>query len=316
MTKIAVLDDYQGVATSYGDWSQLPADATVTVFHDHIADPHRVIDRLKPFDVVCLMRERTPLTRQIIEALPNLKFVCTTGARNASVDMEALKDRGIPMSGTRGSGNPTAELAWGLILGLLRHIPFEHAAMQRGAWQTTIGRGVAGKTLGLLGLGNLGSDVAKVGKAFGCELIAWSQNLTEEKAAAQGARLVSKEDLFRQADIVSISLVLSARSRGLVGAAELALMKPTALLINTSRGPIVDEQALLTALREKRIAGAGLDTYDIEPLPRSHPFRDLDNVVLTPHLGYVTEETYRLFYPQTIENIAGWLKGAPVRVVG
>jgi len=315
MVKVAVLDDYQSVAMEMADWSSLPGDTMVTVFHDHVADPDQVVERLKDYEVVCAMRERTPFPRAVLERLPKLKLLVTTGARNASIDVKAASEHGVTVCGTRGSGHTTPELTWGLIISLMRHIPFEHEAMRRGGWQTTIGRGLKGRTLGMLGLGNLGGQVARVGKAFGMNLIAWSQNLTVERAAEFDARLVSKEELFREADIVTVHLVLSARSRGLVGAAELGLMKPTAYIVNTSRGPIIDEKALIEALAEHRIAGAGLDTYDVEPLPTKHPLRKLDNVVLSPHIGYVTEDTYSYFYPDTVECIAGWLNGSPIRVV-
>jgi phosphoglycerate dehydrogenase-like enzyme len=313
MTRIAVLDDYQRVAASMADWGSL--DAEVVFFDDHLADEAAIAERLAGFDIVCLMRERTPLTASLIAALPRLRFVVTTGMRNASVDLGALAERGIPISGTTGGSVATAELTWGLILALLRHIPTEAEAMRAGGWQTTIGRELRGRTLGLLGLGNLGSAVARVGLAFGCEVIAWSENLTDERAAEVGARRVERDELFRRSDILSIHLVLSERSRGLVGADELGLMRPGAVLVNTSRGPIVDEGALVAALRTGRIAGAGLDVYGTEPLPADHPLRSLDNVVLTPHLGYVTEESYRDFFPQTVEDIAAWLAGAPIRLL-
>ena len=315
MTRIALLDDYQNVARQYGDWETLPAGAEVTVFNDHVADPTKLVERLRDFEVVCVMRERTPFPRAVFEQLPKLKMLVTTGARNASVDMRAASDRGVTVTYTRGTHAPTPELAWGLILSLVRHIPFEHRAMQEGRWQTTIGRALHGSTLGLLGLGRLGTWTAKIGQAFGMDTIAWSQNLTAGQASEQGVRRVDKDELFRQSDVLSIHYVLSDRSRGLVGARELGLMKPTAYLVNTSRGPIVDEAALVNALSRKQIAGAGIDTYGVEPLPADHPMRKLDNVVLTPHLGYVTEDTYKLFYGDTVENVAAWIKGAPVRVL-
>ena len=315
MVRIAVLDDYQNVALSMADWASLPAEADVTVFNDHLADREELVRRLAEFEVVCAMRERTPFPRSVLEALPKLRMLVTTGGRNASIDLAAATERGVLVTHTRGTAHPTPELAWGLILSLARHIPFEHRAMQEGRWQTTVGRSLHGSTLGILGLGRLGAWTARIGKALGMEIIAWSQNLTPERAAEAGATYVGKEDLLRRSDVVSIHLVLSERTRGLIGAAELALMKPTALLINTSRGPIVDEAALLDALRRRRIAGAGLDVYDREPLPADHPLRTLDNVVLTPHLGYVTEDTYRIFYGDTVENIAAWMAGSPIRVL-
>jgi phosphoglycerate dehydrogenase-like enzyme len=314
MVKIAVLDDYQGVALSKADWGSIPG-GEVTVFRDNLVEPEALARRLADFEIVCLMRERTPMPRPVFERLTKLKLLITTGARNASVDMQAAADHNVTVSGTRGTQPPTAELTWALILACMRQVAFEDRAMRRGQWQSTVGRTMAGATLGLLGLGRLGSYVAKIGKAFDMNLIAWSQNLTEAKAAEAGARLVAKDELLRTADVVTIHLVLSDRSRGLVGARELGLMKPTAYLINTSRGPIVDEAALVQALRQRRIAGAGLDVYDREPLPADHVLRGLDNVVLTPHLGYVTEDTYSVFYPDTVENIKGWLAGNPVRVI-
>ncbi len=317
MTRIAVLDDYQGVAlSSSGKWSTLPADCEVTVFRDHMADEAALADRLAPFSVICAMRERTPFPRTLVDRLPNLKLLLTTGARNASFDMAALRERGIVVCGTSG-GPPgaTAELTWGLILALAKKIPQEDTDVRNGGWQTGLGESLHGKTLGVIGLGNLGSAVAAVGNAFGMDVVAWSQNLTEERAAERGARLVTKDELMRTSDYVTIHLVLSDRSRGLITAADLALMKPTACLVNTSRGPIVDEAALLDVLRAGRIAGAGLDVFSVEPLPKDDPFRTLDNTVITPHLGYVTRETYRAFFDQTVENILAWLAGEPVRIL-
>jgi phosphoglycerate dehydrogenase-like enzyme len=315
MIKVAALDDYQGIATSKGDWSKLPPDTQVEAFKDHLSDEDALVQRLEPFDVIIAMRERTPFPRSVVQRLPNLKLLVTTGARNASFDMAALKERNITVCGTRGVPTPTAELTWGLIIGLLRHIAEEDRDVRAGGWQSTIGPTLAGATLGCLGLGNLGSQVAKVGKAFGMDVIAWSQNLTEERASAVGARLVSNEELFSQADIVTVHLVLSDRTRGLVGAHELGLMKPSAYLVNTSRGPIVDEGALVSALTEHRIAGAALDVFEVEPLPADHPFRSLDNTLITPHIGYVTIEGYQFFYGDAVDDIVAWLQGAPVRVV-
>jgi phosphoglycerate dehydrogenase-like enzyme len=315
MIRVATLDDYQGVALKKGDWSKLPSDTQVESFSDHIDDQDALVARLEPFDVIVAMRERTPFPRSLVERLPNLKLLVTTGARNASFDLVALKERGITVCGTGGLGSPTAELAWGLIIGLMRHIAEEDANVRAGGWQRTIGPTLAGATLGCLGLGNLGSQVAKVGKAFGMDVIAWSQNLTAERAAEVGARLVTKQELFAQSDVVTVHLVLSDRSRGLVGAPEFALMKPTAYLVNTSRGPIVDEGALIEALRSHRIAGAALDVFDVEPLPAEHPLRSLPNTLLTPHLGYVTDEGYDIFYRDAVEDILAWLAGSPVRQI-
>jgi phosphoglycerate dehydrogenase-like enzyme len=315
MPRIAVLDDYQGVALSVGGWERLPTDCQIEAFRDHLKDEDALAQRLQPFDVVVAMRERTAFPRSLLSRLPNLRLLVTTGMRNAAFDMQATKDLGITVCGTGGLPTPTAELTWGLIIGCARHIAEEDRATRAGSWQTTIGPTLHGKTLACLGLGNLGSQVAKVGLAFGMEVIAWSQNLTQERAEQVGARLVSKDELFSQADVLSIHLVLSERTRGLVGARELALMKPDAFLINTSRGPIVDEGALVAALRERRIAGAGLDVFDEEPLPAGHPYLQLDNTLITPHLGYVTLETYERFYGGAVEDILGFLSGSPVRVV-
>ncbi len=304
---IAVLDDYQNIALEMADWSSLDGRATITVFNDHLADPDRVVDRLLPFDVVCVMRERTPLPRAIIERLPRLKLIASTAFRNASIDIAAAAERGIEVMHTGYDSSPTVELTWALILASARHIVAENASLRSGGWQRAIGDGLRGKTLGVLGLGNIGSQIARVGLAFGMEVIAWSQNLTAEKAEAQGVRLTSKDELFRQADIVTIHLVLSRRTRGLVGAAELATMKPSARLVNTSRGPIVEEAALVDALRERRIAGAAIDVFDVEPLPSDHPYRSLENALATPHIGYVSRELYRTFYGDMVKNIAAWL---------
>jgi phosphoglycerate dehydrogenase-like enzyme len=313
LPRIAVLDDYQQVARRMADWSVLDGRAEVTVFHDHLVDPDAVIERLKPFAVVCVMRERTPMTRAILSALPYLKLICSTALRNASIDTEAAKELGIEIRHTAYTAHGAAELTWALILGVLRHLPAEANSVRAGGWQVKVGGDLEGRTLGVVGMGKLGSRVAAVAKAFGMTVIAWSQNLTAEKAAEGGATLVSKDELFRQADIVTIHLVLSARSRGIVGAHELGLMKPTAYLINSSRGPLIDEAALVEALGKKRIAGAALDVYDTEPLPQNHPLRTLENVLATPHIGFVTEATYRIFYRDTVANIDGWLKERAAR---
>jgi phosphoglycerate dehydrogenase-like enzyme len=313
--RLAILDDYQAVALSMADWASLKPSVEAVAFHDWVGDRDAVIARLKDFEIVVAMRERTPFPRALLEKLPKLKLLVTTGMRNAAIDMKAAAERGIPVCGTDMLPYPTAELAWGLILALARSIPQEDRGMRAGGWQTTVGVGLQGKTLGILGLGRLGAQVAKVGLAFGMEVMAWSQNLTAERAASAGATLVSKEELFRQADVVTIHLVLGERTRGLVGKAELAAMKPTAYLVNTSRGPIVDSAALTAVLEARRIAGAGIDVYDEEPLPSSHPLRRLDNLVLTPHLGYVTAENYRHAYGQALEDVRAFLAGKPVRVV-
>jgi phosphoglycerate dehydrogenase-like enzyme len=313
--KIAILDDYQKIALKIADWGSLPEGTEVIAFDNHLYDIDAVAKRLESFEVIVAMRERTAFPKALLERLPKLQLLVTTGARNASIDMVAAANLGILVCATKGGGPSTAELAWGLILSLLRHIPQEFDSVKQGGWQTTVGTEARGKTLGLLGLGNLGSHMAVIGKAFGLNLIAWSQNLTTERANQFGATLVTKEDLFSRADIISIHLVLSDRTRGLVGARELGLMKPTAYLVNTSRGPIVDEKELLKTLQEHKIAGAGIDVFDPEPLPPGHPFTKLDNVVLTPHLGYVTQEGYKVMYPDAVEDIKAYLGGKHVRVL-
>jgi phosphoglycerate dehydrogenase-like enzyme len=305
--KIAVLDDYQNAALESADWSVIRDRADITVFQDHLNDTDAVIERLLPFDIVCVMRERTPLPRNLVERLPNLKFIASTGPVNASIDVVAAADRGIVVSHTGYRSNPAIDLTWALILASARNIVAESNSVRSGGWQRTVGTELRGKTLGVLGLGRVGSEVARIGRAFGMDLIAWSQNMTPEAAHAAGAVLVSKDELFEQADILTIHLVLSDRTRSLVGAAELAKMKPTARLINASRGPIVDEQALISAVRNKQIAGAAIDVFDIEPLPASHPFRTLDNVLATPHIGYVSQGLYRTFYEDSVSNIRKWL---------
>jgi len=306
--KVAILDDYQDVALRLADWSAVRRRAEITVFNDHLADPAAVVERLRPFDVVCVMRERTPLSRDILQQLPRLKLIASTGPRNAAIDMRAAAERGIVVTATGYESTPTIELSWALILASARHLAREAASVRDGGWQTRIGTNLRGKCLGVIGLGNIGKEVARIALAFGMTVIAWSQNLTSEIASAAGATLVDKDALFRQADIVTIHLILSRRTSGLVGAAELALMKSTAWLVNTSRGPIVDEAALIEALQARRIAGAALDVFEIEPLPADHPFRSLDNVLATPHIGYVTEELYRTFYGDAAASIAAWLE--------
>ncbi|HEY0438453.1 MAG TPA: D-2-hydroxyacid dehydrogenase family protein [Xanthobacteraceae bacterium] len=314
--RCVILDDYQNVALTMADWSPVQNDIDIKVHNQHLGSQAQVIEALRDAEIVCLMRERTPLPRETIEALPNLKLLVTTGAYNASVDLQAALARGIVISGTRGHGHPTAELALGLMLDLARNISFEDAMMRAGVpWQSTIGTDLLGKTLGLVGLGKLGSKVAKFATALEMKVMAWSQNLTPERCAEVGVTYASKEQLFAESDFVSIHLVLSERTRGLIGAPEFALMKPSAFLVNTSRGPIVDEAALLDALQGRRIAGAGLDVFDVEPLPEDHPLRRLQNIVLTPHLGYVTDGTYRVFFRDTVEDIRAWLDGKPIRLV-
>ncbi len=311
--RLAILDDYQGMTLKLGPWDSLPGDLQVEVFRDTITDPAALAARLAPFDAILIMRERTPFRAGLLERLPNLKLLMTTGMRNASVDMATCAARGVTVCGTGGFGSPTVEITWGLILNLARRLASEAESLRAGGWQQALGSTLEGKTLGVMGLGNLGGKVAKVGAALGMKVIAWSQNLTAEKAAAGGATLVSKEELLAQADVLTLHLVLSDRSRGIVGAGELARMKPTAFIVNTSRGPLIDQDALIAALREGRIAGAGLDVFDIEPLPPGHPILAAPNTMLTPHLGYVSEENYRVYFRDAVANILGYLEGKPVR---
>jgi phosphoglycerate dehydrogenase-like enzyme len=312
----AILDDYQNIALSSADWSPVKSDVDIKVFNAHLGGPDQVIAALKDFAIVVAMRERTGFPKQVIDALPNLKLLITTGMRNASIDTEAAKARGVTVCGTGAFGSPTSGIAIGLMLELTRHIGYENARLHAGAtWQSTIGPELEGLTLGVLGLGKLGQRTAAIAKAFGMKVIAWSQNLTPEKCAAAGVGYVGKDDLFRQSDFISIHVVLSQRSRGLVGKNEIGLMKPSAYLINTSRGPIIDEAAMLAALRDKSIAGAGLDVFDVEPLPLDHPLRKMDNVVITPHLGYVSTQNYRHYFTGVVEDIRGFLDGKQVRVM-
>lgn len=308
--KIAILDDYQNISLKIADWSEVQHLADITVFNDHIQNETEVINRLHPFDIICVMRERTPLTKSIISQLPNLKVIASTGSRNASIDAEACKEKNIVILPTGYFATPTIELTWALILAIARNIPAENASLKANGWQKKVGVDLYGKNLALLGLGNIGSEVAIIGKAFGMNVIAWSQNLTEEKAALSGVKLVSKEELFSQADFLSVHLVLGERSKGLVGENELKLMKPTSFLINTSRGPIVQEKALINALINKSIAGAAIDVYDTEPLELNHPFRSMENVLATPHIGYVSKNLYETFYQDTVKNILGWLNSS------
>jgi len=316
VVRCAILDDYQNVALKVADFSKVKGEVEFKTFHEHLGGPDKVIAALKGFQIVVAMRERTGFPKAVIDALPDLKLLITTGMRNASIDTEAAKARGITVCGTGSFGSPTSGIAIGLMLELTRHIGYENARLHAGAtWQSTIGPDLEGMTLGVLGLGKLGTRTANIAKAFGMKVIAWSQNLTPEKASEAGATHVSKDDLFRQSDFITIHVVLSPRSRGLVGANEFGLMKPTAYIINTSRGPIIDEAALLAALRDKKIAGAGLDVFDIEPLPLDHPLRKMDNAVITPHLGYVSEQNYKNYFAGVAEDIRGFLDAKPVRVM-
>lgn len=313
--QIAILDDYQNVARDMADWSGLAAAHEISFFSEAYEGLDGFAQRLAPFDIVCVMRERSAFGADLIARLPNLKLVVTAGMRNAAIDLDACKARGIPVLGTTNSAQATPELAWGLIIALARNIHIEDQRMREGNWITTLGTDLGGKTLGILGLGRIGRKMAQIGRAFDMNVIAWSHNLTPEAATEEGATRVEKEALFAQADFLTIHYKLGERSRGLVGKAELDLMKPGAYLVNTSRGPIVDTPALIKALEARRIAGAGIDVYDAEPLAADHPLRGCPRTLLTPHLGYVTDGVYRAFYGQMVEGIEGWLKGAPVRVL-
>ncbi len=344
---VAILDDYQRIARSLADWDLLPAGTELQVFHHHIADRETLVAALQPFDVLVIMRERTPFPADLIERLPNLRLLVTTGARNFAIDLEACRARGITVCGTATNlrllvttgarnltadleacraqgitvcgtaigGTPTAELAWGLILCLVKRIPAEDRALRAGLWQTGLNGTIAGKRLGVVGLGRLGAQVARIGLAFGMDVVAWSPNLTNARALEIGVRRVEKHELFASADVVSLHLVLGERSRGIIGAEELRAMKPTAYLINTARAGLMDEEALIEALRKNRIAGAGLDVFSVEPLPLDHPLRTLDNTLLTPHIGYVTHENYAVFYREALEDILAWIQGHPIRML-
>jgi len=313
--RCAILDDYQNVALKMADWSAISKTVEIKVFNQWIPTA-QVPAALKGFEIVCAMRERTRFPKQVLEALPDLRLLISTGMRNAAIDVKAANERGVVVCGTGGSGNPTAGIAIGLMLELTRHIGYENARLKAGApWQTTIGIDLEGKTLGVVGLGKLGTRVANIAKAFGMNVIAWSQNLAPEKCQEAGVTYASKEELFRTADIVSIHLMLSDRSRGLIGAKDLALMKPTAYLINTARAAIVDQAALLAVLTERRIAGAGLDVFETEPLPLDSPLRALDNVVITPHLGYVSVQAYEVYFREIVEDVRAFLDGKPMRVI-
>lgn len=314
--RVAVLDDYQNAARASADFAALDARTDVTVFHDHLADPDLLVERLAPFEVVIAMRERTPFDRDLVDRLTRLKLLVTTGMGNASFDMGALAEHGVTVCGTGGLGSATPELTWALVLMTTRGLAAEDAAVRAGRWQIGIGPEIAGSTVGILGLGRVGTRIAHYAHAFDAEVIAWSANLTAERAAGAGARLVDRESLFRESSVVVVCLKLSDRTRGLVGAPELELLGPSGYLVNTSRGPIVDEAALVSALRGRRIAGAALDVFDTEPLPADHPLLTLDNVVLSPHLGYVGREGYRVFYTEAVEDVLAWLDGTPVRVLG
>ena len=313
--RIAILDDYQNVALESADWSGLQKDCEIISFTDHLDDRDALAARLNDFEIVGIMRERTPFPRDLIEQLPKLQLLVTTGMRNAAIDLAAAREHGIVVAGTSSSGRSTLELTFGLMLALTRNIAAEDAAMRGGGWQSTIGSELKGKTLGVLGLGRIGIPVSEVARAFGMSVIAWSENLTAQRARECNVDYAGKEELLTAADIISTHLVLSDRTRGLIGANAFGAMKRSALLINTARGPIIDEQALIDALEQRRIAGAALDVFDIEPLPKDHRLRRLDNVVLTPHLGYVTREIYGFFYREMVEDIVAFRGGAPLRVL-
>lgn len=313
--RAAVLDDYQDAARRFGRWQDTLPEVDLAVFRDHLDDERALVDRLAPFDVVCLMRERTAMQARVLDALPRLRLIVTTAMWNAALDIEHANARGITVCGTESVQTGTPELVWLLVLALARRFPQETASVRGGGWQTSVGKDLAGRTIGLIGLGQIGTRVARVATAFGMRVLAWSQNLTDERAASAGTLRVPKSTLLAESDIVSLHLKLSARTRNTIGETELRAMRPDALLVNTSRGPLVDEAALVRALSEGWIAGAGLDVYDIEPLAAAHPFRTLPNVVATPHIGYVTEATYALFYAQIVENIRGWIDGNPLRVL-
>jgi phosphoglycerate dehydrogenase-like enzyme len=315
MKTVAVLDDYQNVALSFGAWDAVRARANVTVLNRHIADEAELAAQLAHANIIVCNRERTKITKSLIEKLPHLELIVTSGMRNASIDVEAAIARGITVCGTNTLGYPTAELTWSMILAFMRNLPNEVNSLVAGGWQTKVGTGLRGKTLGIIGLGRIGTDVAKVGQAFGMKVIAWSRSLTPEKAAALGIECVTKEELMKRADVSTIHLALDKDTRGLVGAPQLALMKPTALIVNTSRSPIIDVPALIAALKAGQIGGAALDVYDREPLAKDDPIRSAPNTLLTPHLGYVIAENYDVTYGQSVENILAWMDGKPVRVI-
>jgi phosphoglycerate dehydrogenase-like enzyme len=313
--RVAVLDDYQKVAASMADWAGRLPGAEVRYFSEHIADPDALVAALEPFDVVVAMRERTPFPREVLARLPRLRLLVTTGMRNVAIDVAAARERDVVVAGTRGSAGTTAELTWALIFGLVRNVAADDARIRAGRWQEAVGLDLDGRTLGVVGLGRLGGRVAGVGRAFGMNVIAWSPNLTPERAAEHEVSLATKAELFGTADIVTLHLVLSDRSRGVVGEADLRAMKPGAFLVNTSRGGLVEQDALRRALEEGWIAGAALDVFDVEPLPEDHWLRGAPRTLLTPHMGYVTENSYRIFYGDAVEDIAAFLDGSPIRTL-
>jgi phosphoglycerate dehydrogenase-like enzyme len=312
--RVAVLDDYVGAASDYAEWKRLPSNVRVTFFREHIEEPDKLVEALAPYDVVCAMRERTAFPRPVLSSLPRLRLIMSASRFNASIDYAAARQHGILVCGTERYTSSTPEMTWALICATTRFICVEDRSVRNGGWQTKVGLDLHGATLGIVGLGEIGTKIAWFGRMFGMRIIAWSENLTEKVAKERGADYVAKEELFRRADVVSVHLKLSERTRGIVGAAEFAVMKPTAHFINTSRGPIVSEAALIDALKNNRIAGAALDVYDREPLPLDHPFRSLENLTLSPHSGYATQGTFRTFYGGMLEGIEAWLAGAPIRV--
>ncbi|WP_162590272.1 D-2-hydroxyacid dehydrogenase family protein [Variovorax sp. RA8] len=313
MHKIAVLDDFQNVSMNFGNWAALREHAEITVYRDHIDDEDELVERLLPYDVLCVMRERTWFRRSLLERLPNLKMIASTGPWNAAIDMDATDDLGVVVCGTGTSLTAASELTWALILAAARNLPREFDSFRKGGWQVSVGADLHGKTLGLIGLGYTGAATARIAHAFGMKTLAWSQNMTAESAAKLGVQYVPKDELLASSDIVSIHVRLSDRTRDLVAARELALMKPSAYLINTARGPIVSEEALIDALRSRAIAGAAIDVYEREPLPPDHPFRSLDNLLATSHVGYVTDGSYEIYYGESVENIRAWIDGHPIR---
>jgi len=313
--RAAVLDDYQHVCARFADWAPIAREVQVQVFHDHVADEDLLVERLAPFAIVFLMRERTRLPAGVLARLPRLRLIVTGGMWNAAVDLQAAHAQGIAVRGTLSPQTGAPELTWALLLALARHLPQELASVRQGGWQTAVGMDLHGRTLGIVGLGIIGRQVARVAGAFGMQVLAWSPNLTPQRAHDAGASRVELAELLARADFVTVHMKLTATTRGLIGARELAQMKPGAYIINTSRGPLVDEAALVQALRDGRIAGAGLDTFDVEPLPPAHPLRQLQNVLATPHVGYVTEGTYRSFFAQMVEDVRAWIDGVPVRVI-
>jgi len=313
--RVAILDDYQGVATGRSDWAIVDSEIELVVFDDHLFDEQEIAERLKDFEIICAMRERTPFPRSQLELLPNLKLLITSGMRNRGIDSNAASELGITVCGTPSVGRPTADLAWGLILGLARQIPMEDRRVRSGGWQKSIGVGLQGKTLGLAGVGNLGSSMVPIAKAFGMKVIGWSQNLKVEKCTELDIEKVTKEDLLSRSDFISIHLILSERTRGIFGATELSKMKSTGYIVNTSRGPIIDEDALVSALEHGVIAGAGIDVFSVEPLPERHPLRNLENLIVTPHLGYVEASNYDAYFKGYAEAIRAYIDGKPINVI-